>query len=126
MTQSRGYAAHFLTGACLLALLTGCATPTNPGPQSYTVSGLVHETAPTAKDVVPGAILTVHGGVHDGETTTTDASGQFTFHAIDGQITVAVSKAGYESTSTEVAPIIGHLLEVTGTPDEICDEFSSW
>lgn len=99
----------------LLALIAaGCSgggspsapAPNNPTPppaQSFTLSGRVSETVPTASTRIPGALLTIADGPHAGRTATADGNGEYSFGALTpAGFTVRATAPGYLEASRGV------------------------
>lgn len=101
--------------ACAL-MLAACATSETPAPTpvattptpaptpaptapTFTVSGTLFETAPTATTRVPSAEVQLSGGVATGSVS----DGTFTIpNVASGSYTLRVAKAGYETKTTPV------------------------
>jgi hypothetical protein len=81
------------------------ASPTAPTPappaQTWTLSGTVTETAPTASTRIAGATITAVAGLDaDGPSVTTDANGVFQLAALAaGSYTIRARAANYVETS---------------------------
>jgi hypothetical protein len=82
----------------------GCSSSSPSAPASaFSISGVVHESAPTAQTFLSGATVRVSGGAHPGRLTTTDGSGRFVIEGIDAvPTTLLVSKAGYDEAQYQV------------------------
>jgi hypothetical protein len=82
-----------------------------PAAPRYDISGNVHESAPTANVALAGATVGIHfvgcpSCPHDNQTVTTDATGRFTFAAIEtAGFSLVVSKSGYETTFFNIAQL---------------------
>ena len=76
---------------------TGVAIPT------FTLSGLVTETAPTTSTVLPGVRVTIVDGANAGKTATTGADGRYSITGVvNGGFTVTAQLAGYTTASLPV------------------------
>ena len=74
-------------------------TPT-PRPQTFTLSGTVSETAPTASTRIAGASVWITDGPNAGLSATSDANGAFRFASIQpGTFTVATGAEDYIARS---------------------------
>ena len=72
---------------------------------TFDVSGVVHESAPT-ESAVPGALVGIRFGPQDGQTTTTDVTGHFSFHKIEAPgFTIWASKTDYDAASWGVVQL---------------------
>jgi hypothetical protein len=70
---------------------------------SFTISGVVHESAPTTDVTLAGALVTVSGGPYDQQTTTTDAAGHFVFAGLqETGFSLVVTQAGYDRSRYDV------------------------
>lgn len=74
-----------------------------PSPTTFTLNGKVTETAPTASTPIAGARVSIGDGPNAGRSTTTDASGNYTFASLERSgFTVTASANGYEPRSQGV------------------------
>lgn len=71
----------------------------------YRITGVVHESAPTADVPVVGARVEVRGGPDAGKSVTTDSSGSFTLDVQAAGFTLDVTREGYGAGSV----VIGEL-----------------
>lgn len=85
------------------------SSPTSPSPQptpqptTFTLSGGVSETPPTAINKIPGATVTIADGANAGKSATADGAGNFTLSNLQaGGFTVNVAASGYQSKSVPV------------------------
>ena len=75
---------------------------------SFTLSGLVTETAPTTSTVLPGVRVTIIDGANQGKTATTGADGRYQIpDVVNGGYTVTATLAGYRDAVSPVG-ISGH------------------
>jgi hypothetical protein len=82
-------------------IVVGAPTPTNA---TYTLSGRVTETAPTASDGIPGATLTIDEGVNAGRSVVTNARGYYTLADLHpSEFALRVTAPGFVASSETVA-----------------------
>jgi hypothetical protein len=76
-------------------------TPPTPAAQTWTLSGTVTETAPTASTLIAGATVTAVAGLDaDGPSVTSDANGVFHLAALaPGNYTIRTRAANYAESS---------------------------
>lgn len=92
--------------ACIgLLFLIGCGGPTTPTPvdQTFTLRGVIQETAPTETTSVPGARVEVVDGQHAGKSAITDSSGIYIIPELFGSVTIQAVKEGYEPDTKSLA-----------------------
>ena len=68
-------------------------------PAPYLITGIVHESAPTATVPVVGARVAVEGGLDGGTSTITDADGRFHLEAESAGFSLAIGKDGDDSAT---------------------------
>jgi hypothetical protein len=68
----------------------------------FAIAGFVYERIPTAEVPVPGARVSVSGGVDSGASTVTDSSGRFTLDVEAAGFDIVVSKDGYAPASSKI------------------------
>ena len=75
---------------------------------SFTLSGLVTETAPTTSTVLAGVRVTIIDGANQGKTATTGSDGRYQIaNVVNGGYTVTATLAGYRDAVVPVG-ISGH------------------
>lgn len=75
---------------------------------SFTLSGIVTESAPTTSTVLPGVRVTIIDGANQGKTATTGADGRYQIaNVVNGGYTVTATLAGYRDVAMPVG-ISGH------------------
>ena len=71
--------------------------------QSFTLSGIVTETAPTTSTVLAGVVVTFVDGANQGKTATTGADGRYQIAGVvNGGYTVSATLAGYRAAALPV------------------------
>lgn len=97
-TGSITVAGNQSTGTNTIAVSgNGVAIPT------FTLSGIVTETAPTTSTVLSGVVVTIIDGANLGRTATTGADGRYSITGVvNGGFSVSAVKAGY---TTVVLPV---------------------
>ena len=85
--------------------------PIPPPVRGTTISGVIHESAPTEDVVVAGATVGIHfvgcpTCPNDNQSTTTDDAGHFTLTGVEiAGFGLVVSKPGYETTTYGIAEL---------------------
>ncbi len=69
---------------------------------TFTLSGTVRETAPTASVLVSGVTITIQDGSFAGRTATTDTIGAYQIAGLTGSMNVVAAKTGYDTTAASV------------------------
>jgi hypothetical protein len=73
------------------------------GPQTFTLSGFVTESAPTTSTLLVGARVTIIDGANQGKTATTGADGRYSITGVsNGGYTVTVTLSGYRDAVVAV------------------------
>jgi hypothetical protein len=105
---------RLLAPAFLSIALIGCGssgdstpttptTPATPAPTTFSLTGRVTESAPSAFVAVSGATLSVADGPNAGRTATTNNNGDYQFTGLQGGgFTVSVTAPGYQATSAGI------------------------
>ena len=92
--------------------------PPTPSNATFTLSGRVTESMPTASDGIPGATLSVSDGVNAGRTTVADARG---FYRLDNlhpsDFAMRVSAPGFVPASEKVTLAYDRTSNVQLRPD---------
>ena len=96
-TAAQTYAGNItVTGNQATGTNTIAVSGTGIGLQTFTLSGLVTETAPTTSTVLSGVVVTVIDGANQGKTATTGNDGRYQITGVvNGGFTVSAAKAGY-------------------------------
>lgn len=111
-TTRHDRSARLLTAAFLSVALIGCGgdssptTPTTPGtppPATFSLTGRVTESAPSAFVAVAGATLGIADGPNAGRTATTNGNGEYQFTGLQaGGFTLNVAAPGYHAASAGI------------------------
>jgi hypothetical protein len=89
------------TGPSPTKIVVDAPAPTNA---TYTLSGRVTETAPTASDGIPSATLTIGEGVNAGRSAVTNARGYYTLADLHpSDFALRVTAPGFVASSESVA-----------------------
>jgi hypothetical protein len=67
------------------------------GGELFTVSGSIHQSAPSDDVELAGATVEITKGVYAGRATSTDADGYFSLGRLAGPLELSITKAGYEA-----------------------------
>lgn len=101
----------------LLTVVAALHLPVEAG-GGAAISGVVHQSAPSADRRLGGVRIEAVGGTRDGHAAETDADGQFTLpHPGSPTLVLQFSKAGYETARVEVLPTATAPLRVALAPE---------
>jgi hypothetical protein len=73
--------------------------PVGPPPVPRTVTGFVHESAPTEDVAIPGARINVTDSTGGEQSIVSDSAGRYSVTVASGPVQVSAAAAGYESAS---------------------------